>query len=86
MNEHLTDREQRMEAELSQRTLTLFIWGFLCGALAAYSSLMPLIMGMFIGVSLTYKKPELMNFLILRASATIHRITHYTRAQELHNE
>jgi ABC-type multidrug transport system permease subunit len=75
MKEHLQDREKRMEADLAQSTLSIFVWGFLCGAIAAYSSLLPMLIGMTIGVALAYKKSEFVNFLILRSSALIHRIT-----------
>jgi hypothetical protein len=66
MSEYLLDREQRMQAEFSQSIISMCLWAFLCGAVIALSSLLPMIIGFALGITAAYNKPELVSFLVLR--------------------
>ena len=73
MSEYLLDREQRMNADFSNAVLSMCLWAFLCGAVVALTSLLPLIIGFALGIATAYQKPELVGFFIHRMIAVITR-------------
>lgn len=71
MSEYLLDKERRLNSEYSKSMISLCLWSFLCGAIIAYSSLLPMTIGFALGISFAYKKPELVSYVIEYATSII---------------
>lgn len=84
MNEYLLDREQRMNADFSRSIMSICAWAFLCGAVVAMSSLLPLVIGFALGITTAYQKPELVGFLVQRIVTVIGKAR--GRMQEIESE
>jgi len=74
MGEYMLDREQRMNADFSHAMMSMCLWAFMCGAIVAYSSLLPMVIGFTLGIVTAYHKPDLVNFVVQYATGVISRI------------
>jgi Sec-independent protein secretion pathway component TatC len=74
MSEYLADKEKRLQSDLSNSLMSMCLWAFLCGAIAAYSSTLPLIIGFTLGAATAHNKPEYINFVISWFHAIIAKI------------
>jgi membrane protein YqaA with SNARE-associated domain len=68
IKEYLADRQAEYEAGHADRATGIFLWGFVIGALFSYMSILPLTIGVVIGVLVVKKNPLMINAAIDRAA------------------
>lgn len=73
MNEYVAQREERLNSEIASNVTSIFVWGVLCGAVLSYASLIPLLIGFAIGISIGYGHSEMVERLIQYSSLLIIR-------------
>ena len=66
LTEFYGEKEQKIEGLLLEKTMGVFFWGFILGALFSYMSLLPFTMGLIFGVSVVKKNPLMINTIIDR--------------------
>lgn len=49
LKEYLYERRENLDRDISNATSGIFLWGFLCGIVVAYTSLWPFIIGVTVG-------------------------------------
>lgn len=54
-------KEKQIENLIIDRSLGIFFWGFIIGALFSYVSLLPLTIGLIFGITITKKNPLMLN-------------------------
>jgi len=64
MEKLLDSRDQKLYTSLSDKMVGIFIWGFLCGALFSYTSLLPCFIGIILGICVTKKYSFCVNYCI----------------------
>ena len=64
LNDILEKKEQRVEQVILDRSIGIFFWGFLIGALFSYISIIPFFIGLVIGIFVVKKNPFMVNVLI----------------------
>lgn len=77
MNEYIVQREERLNSEISNNVTSIFVWGVLCGAVLSYVSLIPMLVGFAIGISIGYGHSETVERLIQYSSLLIIRGREY---------
>ncbi len=60
-------KEQRIENILLDKSMGVFFWGFILGALFSYMSLLPFSIGLIFGISIVKKNPLMINTIVDRA-------------------
>ena len=64
LKEFIEQKEKNIDNIIIERTLGIFIWGFIIGALFSYISLLPFFIGLIIGIIIIKKNPFMVNIFI----------------------
>lgn len=70
-SEFLTE-QKRVNSLQNKQIMSIFLWGFLCGALTSYLSLLSLIIGLTLGFSLHIQYPSFINFICSKLTDLTH--------------
>ena len=64
LKEFYEQKEKNVDSIIIDRTLGIFIWGFLVGALFSYLSILPFILGIVLGIFIVRKNSFWINPII----------------------
>lgn len=86
LKEYIEEKEYKLENELINRLIGIFLWGFILGCLFTYTSLMPLSIGMILGFSLAKKNIPFVNIILFRVLEFIEKGQKYMIRQQDNND
>jgi len=72
LTEFYDKKEKNIENIIIERSLGIFIWGFIVGALFSYISILPFLIGLLIGISIVKNNPLMLNTFIDKFFDIIH--------------
>jgi hypothetical protein len=55
LHDYLELKQTRMELQVIQGTMGIFLWGFMCGVIFSYTSLLSLMVGTCLGYAIAVK-------------------------------
>jgi len=66
LTEFYEKKEESIENILLDKTMGVFFWGFILGALFSYISFLPFVIGLIFGISIVKKNPLMINTIVDR--------------------
>ena len=71
ITEYMEEKNTRLLSDIANRYVGIFIFGTMCGALLAYSNLLPITIGIAVGYSLAKKEIHIIDHGIVWLSKSV---------------